>query len=34
MTRRYEPVDLGAARAYPIAERRNKVCLDDFGRPV
>lgn len=34
MRDRAEPADLSQVRTYPLAERQNKVTLDDFGRPL
>lgn len=34
MTDRVPPADLGRVRTYPIAERRNKISIGDFGVPL
>jgi hypothetical protein len=30
----YEPIDLGRVRTYPLADRKSKVTLADFARPL
>lgn len=34
MTQRVPPADLSRVKTYPLAERSNKVRVDEFGRPV